>query len=292
MKTRTAIFFAILAAALYALNAPASKLLLQNVPPSMMAALLYLGAGLGMLGLGFVRKAAGKPSAEQHLTRKDWPYTIGMIVLDVLAPIFLMIGISRTTAANASLLNNFEIVATSLIALLIFREKISRRLWAAIGLIVLSSALLTVEDASSLQFSTGSVFVLLASCCWGLENNCTRMLSMSDPQEIVIVKGFGSGLGALIVALLSGEALPAMRYVPLALLLGFVAYGLSIYFYVYAQRYLGAARTSAYYAVAPFIGVLLSLVIFRDWPGWLFFAALVVMIAATVLVTRDQAETE
>ena len=287
-----AAFFAILAAALYALNAPASKLLLQNVPPSMMAALLYLGAGLGMLGLGLVRKAAGKPSAEQHLTRKDWPYTIGMIVLDVLAPIFLMIGISRTTAANASLLNNFEIVATSLIALLIFREKISRRLWAAIGLIVLSSALLTVEDASSLQFSTGSVFVLLASCCWGLENNCTRMLSMSDPQEIVIVKGFGSGLGALIVALLSGEALPAMRYVPLALLLGFVAYGLSIYFYVYAQRYLGAARTSAYYAVAPFIGVLLSLVIFRDWPGWLFFAALVVMIAATVLVTRDQAETE
>ena len=292
MKTRTAIIFAILAAALYALNAPVAKLLLQNVPPSMMAALLYLGAGLGMLGLGFVRKMTGQPSTEQHLTRKDWPYTIGMIVLDILAPIFLMIGISRTTAANASLLNNFEIVATSLIALLIFKEKISRRLWAAIGLIVLSSALLTAEDATSLQFSMGSVFVLLASCCWGLENNCTRMLSMSDPQEIVIVKGLGSGLGALIVALISGESFPAMQYVPATLLLGFVAYGLSIYFYVYAQRYLGAAKTSAYYAIAPFIGGLLSLVIFRDWPGGLFFAALAVMIAATVLVTRDQAETE
>ena len=107
------------------------------------------------------RKAAGKPSAEQHLTWKDWPYTIGMIVLDILAPIFLMIGISRTTAANASLLNNFEIVATSLIALLVFKGKISRRLWVAIGLIVLSSVLLTVEDATSLQFSMGSVFVLL-----------------------------------------------------------------------------------------------------------------------------------
>ena len=232
MKTRTAVFFAVLAAALYALNAPVSKLLLQSVPPSMMAALLYLGAGLGMLGMGLVRRAAGKPSAEQHLTRKDWPYTIGMIVLDILAPIFLMIGISRTTAANASLLNNFEIVATSLIALLVFKEKISRRLWTAIGLIVLSSALLTAEDATSLQFSMGSVFVLLASCCWGLENNCTRMLSASDPQEIVIVKGLGSGLGALIVALLSGEGFPALRYVPLVLLLGFVAYGLSIYFYV------------------------------------------------------------
>lgn len=290
MKRSTAILSAILAAALYALNAPMSKLLLANVPPSMMAALLYLGAGLGMLLMGAVRKATGKPSAEQHLTRKDWPYTLGMIVLDILAPIFLMIGISRTTAANASLLNNFEIVATSLIALVVFKEKVSRRLWAAIGLIVLSSALLTAEDASSLQFSMGSVFVLLASCCWGLENNCTRMLSGSDPQEIVIVKGLGSGAGALMVALLSGESFPAWGYVPLALLLGFVAYGLSIYFYVYAQRYLGAARTSACYAVAPFIGVLLSLVIFRELPGMMFFAALAVMIAATVLVTKDQAE--
>ena len=290
MKTSTAIFSAILAAALYALNAPASKLLLQNVPPSMMAAFLYLGAGLGMLLMGLARKAAGRPSAEAHLTRKDLPYTIRMIVLDILAPIFLMIGISHTTAANASLLNNFEIVATSLIALFIFKEKISRRLWLAIGLIVLSSALLTVEDAGSLKFSVGSVFVLLASCCWGLENNCTRMLSQSDPQEIVIVKGLGSGAGALLVALLTGESFPAWGYVPFALLLGFVAYGLSIYFYVYAQRYLGAARTSAYYAIAPFIGVLMSLAIFREMPGMIFFAALAVMIVATVLVTKDQAE--
>ena len=290
MKTSTAIFSAILAAALYALNAPASKLLLQNVPPSMMAALLYLGAGLGMLLMGLARRVSGRPSAEAHLTCKDLPYTIGMIVLDILAPIFLMIGISHTTAANASLLNNFEIVATSLIALFIFKEKISRRLWLAIGLIVLSSALLTVEDAGSLKFSVGSVFVLLASCCWGLENNCTRMLSQSDPQEIVIVKGLGSGAGALLVALLTGESFPAWGYVPFALLLGFVAYGLSIYFYVYAQRYLGAARTSAYYAIAPFIGVLMSLAVFREMPGMIFFAALAVMIVATVLVTKDQAE--
>ena len=116
MKKNYAILSAILAAALYALNAPASKLLLESVPPSMMAALLYLGAGLGMLAMGLVRKEAGKPSVEQRLTRKDLPYIIGMIVLDILAPIFLMIGISRTAAANASLLNNFEIGETSLSA--------------------------------------------------------------------------------------------------------------------------------------------------------------------------------
>jgi len=289
-RNRFAAFFAILAAALYALNSPISKLLLRDMPPAMMASLLYLGAGSGMFLLSLLQKAARRPSSEMKLTRKDLPYTLGMIVLDILAPIFLMIGLTRTTAANASLLNNFEIVATSIIALLIFKERISRRLWMAIGLIVFSSILLSVEDASSLQFSTGSVFVLLACCCWGLENNCTRMLSKSDPQEIVVVKGFGSGTGSMLVALLSGEALPSLSCALPALLLGFVAYGLSIYFYVYAQRFLGAARTSAYYAVQPFIGVLLSLLIFREMPGILFFIALLIMIAGAYLVARDQAE--
>lgn len=288
MRTRTAFLSAFLAAGLYALNAPLSKLLLQSVPPSMMAALLYLGAGLGMLLMGLARRAAGHPSAEARLRRKDLPYTLGMIALDVAAPILLMLGIRLTSAENASLLNNFEIVATSLIALMIFRERISRRLWLAIGLIVIASAMLTVDDAAHLSLSLGSVFVLLASSCWGLENNCTRMLSHSDPQQIVIVKGLGSGASALLVALLSGESLPALRFIPAALALGFVAYGLSIYFYVYAQRYLGAAKTSACYAVAPFIGVLLSLIIFRSMPGALFFAALTVMIAATVLIIRDE----
>lgn len=289
-KNRFAAFFAILAAALYALNSPISKLLLRDMPPAMMASLLYLGAGSGMFLLGLLQKAAHHPSSEMKLTRKDLPYTLGMIALDILAPIFLMVGLTHTTAANASLLNNFEIVATSIIALLIFKEKISRRLWLAIGLIVFSSILLSIEDASSLQFSTGSVFVLLACCCWGLENNCTRMLSESDPQEIVIVKGFGSGTGSMLVALLSGEALPSLSCALPALLLGFVPYGLSIYFYVYAQRFLGAARTSAYYAVQPFIGVLLSLLIFREMPGVPFFIALLIMIAGTYLVARDQAE--
>lgn len=297
--SRTAIFSAILAAALYALNAPLSKLLLEGVPPMMMASFLYLGAGGGMLLLGLIRRAVSKPGNEPPRSRQGVfapsliPYTLGMIVLDIAAPILLMLGVQLTSAESASLLNNFEIVATSLIALLIFRERISKRLWLAIGLIVLSSALLTVESGGAeVSLSLGSVFVLLACCCWGMENNCTRALSQSDPQEIVIVKGLGSGVGALLVALLCGEGFPALHYVPAAMGLGFVAYGLSIYFYVWAQRYLGAARTSAYYAVAPFIGVLLSLMIFRQWPGWLFFLALGIMIAATVLVTRDGSESE
>ena len=271
------IVWAILAAALYAVNAPVSKLLLQEATPTMMAAMLYLGAGIGMLLLGMARQRLKIGKNEQKLTRKDLPFAVGMIVLDIAAPICLMIGLTSTTSANASLLNNFEIVATSVIALLVFKEAIGKRLWLAIGLITLSSVILSVEDASSLHFSAGSLFVLLACVCWGFENNCTRMMSQSDPLEIVVLKGFGSGLGSLAIAFAVGEQLPPLRLILCALLLGFVSYGLSIFFYVYAQRKLGAAKTSAYYAFSPFIGVLLSLLIFQEMPSLSFWAALLIM---------------
>ena len=280
MKRKAAsrpVLSAILAAALYALNAPLSKILLGGVSPRMLAALLYLGAGLGMLAMKLLR---GRTS-ERRLTRRDLPFVLAMIALDIAAPVLLMLGLSRTTPANASLLNNFEIVATSLIALALFGEAIHRRLWIAIGLITLSSMILSFEDVSSLQFSVGSLFVLLACICWGFENNCTRMLSQSDPLEIVEIKGFGSGCGSLLLALAAGEPLPAPSRLLPALLLGFVAYGLSIFFYVRAQRNFGAARTSAYYAVAPFIGAGLSLLIFHEVPGPAFLLALAVMIAGT-----------
>lgn len=283
---RVSILWAILAAALYALNAPVSKLLLKTVSPTMMAAFLYLGAGTGMLAMGVVRRAVKKAPAERRLTRKDLPYTVGMIVLDIGAPIFLMVGLTSAAPANVSLLNNFEIVATSLIALLIFKEAISRRLWLAIGLITLSSVVLSIEDSSSFQFSTGSLFVLLACICWGFENNCTRMMSEGDPLEIVVIKGIGSGLGSLLIAFATGETLPPLKLIPAVMLLGFVSYGLSIFFYVYAQRRLGAALTSAFYAVSPFIGVILSLLIFKELPGIRFLVALGIMAVGTYLAAK------
>lgn len=287
-KDKRAVGFAVLAAALYAVSSPVSKVLLQKIPPAMMAAFLYLGAGIGMLVFSVIRKKAGRGGKEQRLTRRELPYTAGMVLLDIAAPVFLMFGLRMTSAANASLLNNFEIVATSLLALLVFKEKISARLWAAIGLVTASSIILSVEDMSSLSFSFGSVFVLLACICWGLENNCTRMLSGKNPLEIVIIKGFGSGFGSLLLAFAIGERVAEVRSIAAALLLGFAAYGLSIFFYVYAQRELGAAKTSTYYAVAPFIGVLLSLVIFRELPPLSFFIALLIMIAGVVLALKDQ----
>ncbi|MBE6760103.1 MAG: DMT family transporter [Ruminococcaceae bacterium] len=288
-RQRNATIFALLAAVLYALNSPLSKLLLGQVSPTTMAALLYLGAGLGLAITGGVRRLAGIKSTRRPLNRSDTPYIIGMVVLDIAAPVLLMTGLTLTTAANAALLNNFEIVATSLIALCLFGEKISWRLWLAIGLVTVSSVILSFEDMSSLSFSAGSLLVLLACVCWGFENNCTRKLSDADPLTIVVIKGFCSGGGALAVAFARGETLP--RLLPLcgALALGFVAYGLSIYFYIHAQRDLGAAKTSAYYAAAPFVGAALSLIIFRQLPDAAYLAALVIMIAGSCLATADTA---
>ncbi len=289
MKTKhnTAILWAILAAALYAISSPVSKILLNKVPPTMMAGLLYLGAGIGMSIIGLFRYKAGKLRKEMRLTKKEMPFTVGMIVLDIAAPIFLMTGLTMTTPANVSLLNNFEIVATSLIALFIFKEAISKRLWIAIGLITVASIILSVEDVSSFSFSFGSLFVLLASICWGFENNCTRMLSVKDPLQVVVIKGFGSGLGSLLISFILKEPFTDVVYIIATLLLGFVAYGLSIYLYVYAQRELGAAKTSAYYAIAPFIGVGLSFIIFLQIPTSLFVIALLIMIVGTYFASTD-----
>ena len=287
---KRATLFALLAAVLYAVNAPVSKLLLRQVPATVMAALPYLGAGAGVFLMGAAQRAAGREKQERPLTRKELPYTVGMVVLDIAAPIFLMVGLTRTTAANASLLNNFEIVATSIIALVVFREAISKRLWLAIALVTASSLLLSFEDMSSLSFSWGSLFVLLACVCWGFENNCTRMLSSKDPMEIVVIKGFGSGLGSLVIALALGERLPGALLCLCALALGFVAYGLSIYFYIYAQRHLGAAKTSTYYAAAPFVGAGLSMLIFWEAPSLTYLAALAIMLAGTYFAATDGKE--
>ena len=277
---------ALLAACSYALSTPFSKVLLAHVSPNMMAALLYLGAGVGMAALAGLRAAMRRgPSDEAPIDRTDAPYVVVMVLLDIAAPILLMAGLSRATPENVSLLNNFEIVATSLVAFLAFRERVAPRTWAGIAVITASCTLLSLGDAGALSFSSGSLMVLAACVCWGVENNCTSRLSEKDPAQVVVVKGLGSGAGALAVALLAGDAAPAPADAVAALALGFVAYGLSIFLYVYAQRGLGAARTSAYYAVNPFVGAAFSLALFQTVPGPTFLLALFLMALGAWLVT-------
>lgn len=286
-KNKTGILLAILAAALYSISTPISKLLLESMPSTILAGLLYLGAGAGMAIFGLVSKSIGKSNNEEKLTKDDMPYVVAMVVLDIAAPILLLLGLSYATAENVSLLNNFEIVATAVIAFIFFGEKISKKLGIAIGLITLSSIILSFENLAAFEFSVGSILVLLAAVCWGLENNCTRKLSSKDPLEIVVVKGLCSGAGSLIIGLAIGERTESIDFILAALALGFVAYGLSIFVYVYAQRSIGAAKTSAYYAVAPFIGSFLSLIIFREMPQPIFFVALIIMGVGSYLASKE-----
>jgi len=280
-----AVCYAIAAAVFYALNVPCSKLLLERIAPTYMAAFLYLGAGLGV-GIMYLFHHKHDLPAER-LEKKDLPYTVGMVLLDIIAPILLMLGVKLGTSANASLLGNFEIVATTLIALFIFKEKVSGKLWAAIGLITLSSIILSFGGEGSFTFSLGSLLVLGATACWGLENNCTRSISDKSTYQIVTIKGFGSGTGSLIVAVIIGEKLPEIKYILPAVVLGFVAYGLSIFTYIRAQKTLGAAKTSTFYAVAPFIGAMLSFVFLRESLTIAYIIALVIMAIGTAFVVSD-----
>ncbi len=283
-KNYRAIGYAILAAALYGASSPVSKKLLTHLPPTLMASMLYLGAGLGMSVLFLLQSRESKGAG---IEKKDFPYVLGMILLDIAAPILLMMGLYKTTASTVSLLNNFEIVVTTLIALILFKESVGKRMWIAIFLITASSMILSISDFSKIELSSSSIFVLLACVSWGLENNCTRMLSLKNPVQIVVVKGLGSGVGAFMVALYLGESIGHIGYMVLALILGFFAYGLSITLYIRAQRDLGASRTSAFYAAAPFMGVLLSWFFLREPITGTFLLALAVMIVGTYFAVSE-----
>ena len=205
-RTGRSVAFALAAAALYALSTPFSKVLLADISPKMMAALLYLGAGAGMTVLSLASGARGDAGEVRGrpLERADAPYVAAMVVLDVAAPLLLMAGLSLSSAESVSLLNNFEIVATALIARLAFGERVGARTATGIGVISLACVLLS-WDAGAWGFSAGSLLTLAACLCWGIENNCTNRLSGCDPARIVIIKGWGSGAGALIVALGAGQ---------------------------------------------------------------------------------------
>lgn len=286
-KRNKAVLYAVLAAALYAINIPLSKLLLEHVKETMMAAFLYLGAGIGLMICSGIQAMLSKDHLSEPLTKKQLPYTVSMVLLDILAPILLMMGISRTSSANVSLLNNFEIVATSVVALVIFKEAISKKLWFSIMLVTIASMILGFEGVDSFAFNEGSVFVLGACICWGVENNCTKMISHKSSSEIVMIKGCFSGLGSLIVALFLNEGFPEMKYIAAVMLLGFVAYGLSINFYIKAQKDLGAAKTSAYYSIAPFLGAAFGMFFLKESVNLQFYLALVLMIAAAILMAKD-----
>jgi drug/metabolite transporter (DMT)-like permease len=286
----------LLAALAFGITAPFGKILLERLSPFLLAALVYLGAGVAMVALPFLRdkltKATGGPkepqATEARLSGNDLPFVALMVLLDAVAPILLFVGLMSTSAATAALLGNFEIAATAVIALAIFREAVGARVWVAIALITLGGIILSVEDWGGLVLSPGALCVLCAAVLWGLENNCTRMLSLKDPVRIVAIKGLGSGTVALILAIAFERLRFDLLFGALALLCGFVSIGLSVWFYIRSQRELGAARTSLVYALAPLVGVALSFLILHERPAPSFYLALCLMLLGLFLSATER----
>ncbi len=283
------IIYAMIAALFYGFSAPLSKLLLNELSPYLLSSLLYFGAGFGMLIVTLLSKKKDS-SSKLSFQKSDMQYIILMILLDIIAPILLMFGLLSTNASTASLLNNFEIVFTAIIAMIFFKEMIGKRMWLAISFIIVAGGLLSFEDFTGFELSLGALLVLAASLSWGLENNCTRMLAKRNPIHVVIIKGLGSGLGSLLIALMMNEVGGPLMYILLGLLLGFFSYGMSLYFYISAQRHLGAARTSAYYAIAPFAGALFSFLVLRETLSFVFVIAFIVMAFGAYVAIKENHE--
>jgi len=273
--------YAIFAALFFSLSIPASKYLLQSLSPYFLASLLYGGAGLIMLILWLLFPDSKHP----HLSfqsKDTWPI-IGMIVLDVLAPIVMLIGLQTIHPAHVALMNNFEIVSTAVFAFFIFKEIIPSKLRIGIMIIILASAILSFENDDSFTFTTGSWWVLLAALLWGFENNLTRILSKKDPRLIVVIKGLSSGLISLWIAVYLDAVTLDITMMSLGLLVGIVSYGMSLWLYITAQRHLGAAKTSAFYAFAPFLGSLLSWIFFFEVPELSFYIGFMLMMIGAFL---------
>lgn len=281
---------ALLAALLFGASAPFAKLLLGRIEPVPLAAFLYLGAGAGLLAWQQVQRLAGQNvRAEAAIQPPDLKWLAGAILAGgVAAPIVLLFSLRLTSGATGSLLLNFEGVATTLIAALIFREAISRRAAWALALITLASILLTTDPGGGWGLSVGALGVLAACLLWGLDNNFTFHISAKDPQAIVTIKGLAAGSVSLLLALLAGDRFPDALTMLKAMLLGSLSYGLSIVLFVHALRGLGAARTSALFATAPLAGMLLSFLFLGDRFSPLLALALGLMAAGALLMMNEE----
>lgn len=280
----------LIAAALFGASAPISKLLMSQIAPTLMASFLYLGSGVGIfLVRYYFRNSDNRFSHEAGLTQNDWLWTTGAVLAGgIAAPIVLMIGLKNTPASTASLLLNFEGVATTVIAAVAFKEAVGKRIWVAILLITAASILLSWDSSGQWGFSRGAVGVLGACILWGIDNNFTRNVSAKDPLAIVTVKGLSAGVFSFVLSLILGLSLPSFNLVLLAMLLGFFSYGLSIVLFIRAMRELGSARTSALFGTAPFVGAILSVLLFRESQGLLFFLSLPLMIFGAVFLLKEE----
>jgi drug/metabolite transporter (DMT)-like permease len=289
-KLPSGVGVAILAAVLFGASTPFAKLLLGQLPPVLLAGLLYLGSGIGLTVLRAVRR---RQAEEAPLTRKDYPWLAGAVLFGgMLGPVLLMLGLSSTPASAASLLLNLEGVFTALLAWFVFRENFDRRIALGMLLILAGGVLLSWQGAGELTLPLGSLLVVGACLCWGIDNNLTQKVSTGDPFQVAAIKGAAAGSVNLVVAFVLGAELPAPAVLGGALLVGFAGYGLSLALFVLALRHIGTARTGAYFSLAPFVGAAVALPLLREPVGPLFLGAAALMGAGVWLHLTEKHEHE
>ena len=262
---RAAVVYALVSAALFGVSTPAAKALVGSVHPVVLAGLLYCGAGVGIALLRRLlpRIVPGAPQVE--LTRSELPWLAGAIGAGgVIGPLFLMVGLSHTDAATASLLLTLEGAATALMAWFIFHENFDSRIALGMTCLVGGAAILSWTAVPTFEGLFGPLAIVGACVAWGLDNNLTRKVSLADPLQVVEIKGLIAGPFNLLLGILLGVPLPNVAVIPIAGVVGFVGYGLSLALFVMALRDLGTARTGAYFSTAPFIGSATAIVAFGD----------------------------
>jgi drug/metabolite transporter (DMT)-like permease len=259
--------YALIAAALFGLAAPAAKLLLGRIDPTMLAGLFYLASGIG---LAVLRLAAGRHRrAEAPLARADLPWLAGAILCGgVAGPILLMLGLARTEAAAASLLLTLEGVATALIAWFVFRENFDRRIAAGMLAIVAGAAVLAWQGEAAIGGWIGPLLVAAACLAWGLDNNLTRKVALADPLQIAMLKGLVAGPVNIAIAGGLGAQLPSPDLALAAAVVGLFGYGVSLALFILGLRHLGTARTGAYFSTAPFIGAAAAVPLLGEAVTW------------------------
>lgn len=285
----SAIAAALGAALLFGASTPLAKSLLRDVSPVLLAGLLYLGSGIG---LGLIRIARDRGWRTPSMAKEEWFWLLLAISFGgVLGPLALMLGLTRTPAATASLLLNLEAVLTAVLAWVVFRENTDRRIVLGMLLIVAGAVLLALPSSSQgAHLSWGALLIVGACLCWALDNNFTRKVSASDALFIAGLKGLISGIVNVGIALALGARLPAMSMVGMAMTVGLLGYGISLVLFVLALRGLGSARTGAYFSTAPFIGAAIAILAFGEHASWMFWLAAALMAAGVWLHLAERHE--
>jgi drug/metabolite transporter (DMT)-like permease len=284
------IVYAMVSAVLFGISTPLAKLLLGEVPPLVLAGLLYASSGVGLLVVIAGRGLNGSGSGALVLpARGDWRWLAGAIALGgVMAPVALMFGLARSAASTASLLLNLEAVFTALIAWSMFRENFDRRIALGLAAIVAGGLVLAWAPIESGSTAVGLLLIVAACLCWGVDNNLTRRISAGDPVVIAALKGLVAGAVNLGLAFALGYRLPALAPWAATAAVGFFGYGVSLVLYVLALRHLGAARAGAYFSVAPFFGALLALALQHEPLTWQLVIAGVLMAAGVWLHVSER----